>query len=473
MAYTDKKVDLILNKLTKAQYDKLLEQNKISETELYFITDDNGKYILQGEVYTKEEIDEKLSKFYTQEQLTTLLGGKLDKTGGTITGDLTVNGTITASNISGGIAVIDDTQISTSSTYSSKKIDDTYLKLSTSVPIGTTLAVPNLTINTDENTNGSGNLQFTFKDTGNTDSYSSLSVENTGLLKYTSNGGPEKGNYYVATREWVNNKLSNTYKFQGSVDTYDDLPKVYDTTSGIGYVYNVKSNGANYAWTGTEWDELGATVNLDNYALKTDLNGKQDKLVSGTNIKTINGTSILGEGNIVLSSESGAAIDDSKVSTTSTYSSSKIDTTYAKSEDVYTKDEVFTKVEINESLSKYDTAFPTDIVVDANKMYLYHDGTAIAGQTPVEFKTVGGVSIFGSGNIEAGSSGGINVEANPTLYGSETELSGIKIGETSYKIPTPDLNNYALKSEVPEKVSDLPNDAGYTKTVVKFVKWED
>jgi hypothetical protein len=30
-------------------------------------------------------------------------------------------------------------------------------------------------------------------------------------------------------------------------------------------------------------------------------NGKQDKLVSGTNIKTINGESLLGEGNIVIS----------------------------------------------------------------------------------------------------------------------------------------------------------------------------
>ena len=51
-----------LNKLTKAQYDKLLEQNRISETELYFITDDNGKYILQGEVYTKEEAVKELNK---------------------------------------------------------------------------------------------------------------------------------------------------------------------------------------------------------------------------------------------------------------------------------------------------------------------------------------------------------------------------------------------------------------------------
>ena len=38
-----------------------------------------------------------------------------------------------------------------------------------------------------------------------------------------------------------------------------------------------------------------------------DISGKQDKLVSGTNIKTINGTSILGSGNIVISSGGGSS----------------------------------------------------------------------------------------------------------------------------------------------------------------------
>lgn len=38
-----------------------------------------------------------------------------------------------------------------------------------------------------------------------------------------------------------------------------------------------------------------------------DISGKQDKLVSGTNIKTINGTSILGSGNIVISGGGGGS----------------------------------------------------------------------------------------------------------------------------------------------------------------------
>ena len=50
---------------------------------------------------------------------------------------------------------------------------------------------------------------------------------------------------------------------------------------------------------------------------ETALAGKQATLVSGTNIKTINGNSILGEGNLVIESGSQITVDDA-LSTTST-----------------------------------------------------------------------------------------------------------------------------------------------------------
>lgn len=62
--------------------------------------------------------------------------------------------------------------------------------------------------------------------------------------------------------------------------------------------------------------------------LKTDVSGlktsKQNTLVSGTNIKTINGETILGEGDIAVGGSTNV-IDDTTASTTTTYSSSKID----------------------------------------------------------------------------------------------------------------------------------------------------
>ena len=149
-----------------------------------------------------------------------------------------------------------------------------------------------------------GAINFKYKNTNDEASNAWLTMLPSGQLQFGSQGAVASEIGTVATQEWVNKKITNAYIYKGSVDTYDALPSSADP----GFVYNVRSNGANYAWTGTEWDELGATVNLDAYALKTDLNGKQDKLVSGTNIKTINGESILGTGDIIISSE---AVGDS------------------------------------------------------------------------------------------------------------------------------------------------------------------
>jgi len=82
---------------------------------------------------------------------------------------------------------------------------------------------------------------------------------------YITNAVSDLTNYYDKTT--IDNKVSSVYKYKGSVATYADLP-----SSGLtaGDVYNVESDGSNYAWTGTEWDKLGATVDLSNYVQKTD-----------------------------------------------------------------------------------------------------------------------------------------------------------------------------------------------------------
>lgn len=64
-------------------------------------------------------------------------------------------------------------------------------------------------------------------------------------------------NYY--NKSQVDSKFTSVYIFKGSVDTVEDLP-----TEGnvIGDVWNVRKNGANYAWTSEGWDELGGTAEL-------------------------------------------------------------------------------------------------------------------------------------------------------------------------------------------------------------------
>lgn len=129
------------------------------------------------------------------------------------------------------------------------------------------------------------------------------------------------------TKTEIDTKVSSVYKFKGNVANYAALPS---TGLTAGDVYNLSDTGANYAWTGTVWDDLGTTVdisgkeNVSNKSqdIETDKASTtkyasvkqlyewavakfQAGLVSGTNIKTINGASLLGSGDITVSGGGG------------------------------------------------------------------------------------------------------------------------------------------------------------------------
>jgi hypothetical protein len=92
-------------------------------------------------------------------------------------------------------------------------------------------------------------------------------------------------------------KLSTVYKYKGSVATINNLP----TNANVGDVYDTQETGMNYAWNGTEWDELGGTFDVswgslkgsisDNADLQTALNSKanNNEVVHLTNNETITG----------------------------------------------------------------------------------------------------------------------------------------------------------------------------------------
>lgn len=85
-------------------------------------------------------------------------------------------------------------------------------------------------------------------------------------------------NYYKKTETYtkaeVDSKVSSVYKYKGSVATFGDLPS---TGQVIGDVYNVESDGSNYAWNGTIWDKLGGEIDLSDYYTKS----QTDILLSG------------------------------------------------------------------------------------------------------------------------------------------------------------------------------------------------
>jgi hypothetical protein len=82
--------------------------------------------------------------------------------------------------------------------------------------------------------------------------------------------------------------------------------------TGIGTVTSVTAT-APVASTGGTTPVISmpvATSSVNGYLSSTDwttFNGKQDLLISGTNIKTINGSSVLGSGNLAISASAGGA----------------------------------------------------------------------------------------------------------------------------------------------------------------------
>lgn len=72
----------------------------------------------------------------------------------------------------------------------------------------------------------------------------------------------------------VKEKVTSIYTPKGSKDKYSDLP----ADANVGDVWNVAEAyngypaGTNWAWTGTEWDALGGSIDLSNYFNKEEVN---------------------------------------------------------------------------------------------------------------------------------------------------------------------------------------------------------
>jgi len=62
-------------------------------------------------------------------------------------------------------------------------------------------------------------------------------------------------------KEWVES-IGTVLHYKGSVATYADLPT---TGQEIGDMYNVLADGSNYAWDGSDWDDLSGIVDLSAY----------------------------------------------------------------------------------------------------------------------------------------------------------------------------------------------------------------
>ena len=96
---------------------------------------------------------------------------------------------------------------------------------------------------------------------GITDAYNKADVDGKLALKLDT----EVASTTYATKSELDAKVSSVYKYKGSVATEEQLPQEGNV---VGDVYNVESDGSNYAWDGTAWDKLGGDVDLTAYLTK-------------------------------------------------------------------------------------------------------------------------------------------------------------------------------------------------------------
>ena len=66
----------------------------------------------------------------------------------------------------------------------------------------------------------------------------------------------------VYTKTEVDAKIASVYVYKGAVASAADLP---EADNKVGDTWNALDTGHNYTWDGTQWDDLGGTVDLSAY----------------------------------------------------------------------------------------------------------------------------------------------------------------------------------------------------------------
>ena len=261
--------------------------------------------------------------------------------------------------------------------------------------------------------------------------------------------------------------------------TSTEVSTTYATKAEVPTKTSQLTNDSQYQ-TKTNLDTALATK-----ADKSSLNSKQDKLVSGTNIKTINSQSLLGSGNISIEAGSSITVDSALSTTSENPVQNKVITntlqTKANASDIPTK---VSQLE-NDSKFATQTAVATGLATKADKDSLTslesditnlqttvgnQDKSIIANTQAIQnkqdklvsgtnIKTINNQSILGSGNISIEGGGTVTVDSELSLT-SENPVQN-KVITTKVNSLETSLGSKANASDIPTKVSQLENDSTY------------
>lgn len=257
------------------------------------------------------------------------------------------------------------------------------------------------------------------------------------------------------------------------------------------YYISLNNSGENDYYTKEEIDQkldeitVGGEIDLSNYykksevdsllndkANKSELSGKQDTLISGTNIKTINNQSILGGGNIEIQASTGETdLSDyyTKEECNSTFATvsqmeNKVDKVEGKSlisdeeiarlATVTNYDDTAIKAEIATlNSSKLDVStYTTDKTNFATKTELNEKQNTLVSGTNI--KTINGNSLLGSGDITITGGGDIDLSNYYNKGEVDTKLDA-KLDTSTYNS---DKSGFALKTEIPDTSNFATNE---------------
>ena len=229
MTQDTKLQQLVINKLTTAQYQAALDAGTIDPNQLYMTTDSQ-----------------------------TLR-------------DVTVDG---SSIVSNNTVALGTMALETASNYSTKAVADT---LYAQKALETTVAGKLDKISTASKVYGTdvnGNqTSYDITSFGNVDDVKvgTTSVVANKIATLGTMAGQPTTNYY--TKSEIDGKLSAGMHYKGTVASYNNLPS---SDNQIGDLYNVTDTGANYAWSGTAWDKLSENIDLSGVVPNTrTINGKE------------------------------------------------------------------------------------------------------------------------------------------------------------------------------------------------------
>ena len=175
------------------------------------------------------------------------------------------------------------------------------------------------------------------------------------------------------------------------------------------------------------------TYNSDkaNFATKTELNSKQETLISGTNIKTINGNSILGSGDITITG--GGDIDLSNY-----YNKTEVDTKLDAKLDVETYNSDKSGFATKTELADYLTVSAATSTYQPKGNYLT--------EIPTEYVT------------DTELNAGLNNKVDVTAYTADKSTFALKTEIPTDYVSDSELANYALKTEIPDTSNFATNE---------------